>query len=370
MYDRGRAWIELDRQSLRHNIELLKSLVPSGCRLMPAVKANAYGHGAVPIARELQAIGIDAFCVAALQEGIELRENGITGEILILGYTSPEDMPLLHEYDLIQTVVDCEYARSLHSCGKKLRVHIKADTGMHRLGEWYAHTEELLRIFEYENLEIDGLYTHLCAADEARSEHTQMQLERFFELADSLKKSGAPVSKLHVQGSYGVLNCQELHCDFARVGILVYGVFTNYGDEQKYSVPLRPVLSLKARVEAVKQLENGEKAGYGLQFTANGETRIAVIAAGYADGVPRGLSCGVGSVLLHGKKAPVIGRICMDSLTVDVTNIPEARQGDTAVIIGRDGPETISACDLAAQTNTISNEILSRLGSRLARIVM
>ena len=370
-FETGRAWIELNIDNLRHNIQLLRSLLPSGCKLMPAVKANAYGHGAVLISGELSRLGIDTFCVATLREGIELRENGITGDILVLGYTSREELYELRRYDLIQTVVDCDYAKTLNDHGEKLRVHVKADTGMHRLGEWYAHTDNILRIFEYENLEVEGLYTHLCAADDrAQNEYTRLQIDRFYSLVDALKENGISVSKLHIQSSYGVFNCPDLCCDYARIGIAMYGVFSNAGDDGKYSVPLRPVLSIKARVETVKPLAAGESIGYGLQFTAQRDMRMAVIAIGYGDGIPRSLSCGVGSVLIHGRRAPVVGRVCMDRLTVDVTDIPGVNQGDAAVVIGSDGSETISVCDIAAQTSSISNEILSRLGSRLTRITV
>lgn len=367
--DTGRAWIELSMDNLRHNVAVLRALLPAACRLMPAVKANAYGHGAVPIARELNRLGVDAFCVASLQEGIELRQNGIWGEILVLGYTSPEAFDSLRHYNLTQTALDCAYAECLHAYGKKLRVHLKVDTGMHRLGEWYQHTEEMLRVFGYKNLIVKGMYTHLCVADDpAQREYTELQIQRFYEVVRAIKKRGIPLPKLHIQGSYGVLNCPDLRCDYARTGIAMYGMLSRTGDQETYAVPLRPVLSVKARVEMVQTLSRGEAVGYGLQFTAQQDMRIASVAIGYADGIPRALSCGVGAVLLHGKKAPMIGRLCMDRLAVDVTGIPGVRPGDVAVILGDDGDETISACDIASRTDSISNEVLSRLGARLPRV--
>lgn len=370
-FEKSRAWAEINMDHLRHNIDLLRALLPSGCKLMPAVKANAYGHGAVLIALELNRLGIYAFCVATLQEGIELRENGIRGDILVLGYTSPEEFGRLHQYDLMQTVINHDYAKHLNDYGKALKVHIKIDTGMHRLGEWCEDTDAVLRIFNYDNIVIDGMYTHLCAADEpSQKEYTQLQIRRFYSLAGKLKRHGLALPKLHIQNSYGVFNCPDLHCDYARVGIAMYGLLSNAGDEGKYPVPLRPVLSVKARVQMIRHLACGDTVGYGLAFTADREMTMAVIAIGYGDGVPRSLSCGVGAVLIHGKQAPIAGRICMDQLTVDVTDIADVQQGDVAVIIGNDGDETISACDIAAQTASISNEVLSRLGARLKRFVV
>ena len=367
----GRAWIELDMDNLRHNCEVLQKLLPDGCSLMPALKANAYGHGAVLIARELNAVGIRDFCVATLQEGITLRRNGIKGVILILGYTHYEDFYLLSKYRLTQTVLDAGYAEQLNSCGYKIHVHIALDTGMHRLGERCDNKDGILGIFNCKNLIIDGMYTHLCAADltdRRGTDYTNMQIEAFYEVVNLLKAKGIKCPKLHIQSSYGVINYPDLKCDYARIGIALYGLLSSRTDTENCSIDLRPVLSVKARVSAIKELTAGEPAGYGLQFTATRDMKLAVISIGYADGIPRELSCGKGCVLIEGEKAPIIGRICMDQISVDVTDIPSAKRDDIAVIIGQSGGSRITACELAEEADTITNEILSRLGERLVRV--
>lgn len=360
-----RAWIEIDRAALHHNIALLCSLLPEGCELMPAIKANAYGHGSIEIARECRQMGINAFCVASIQEGIELREHGIDGEILVLGYTSPWQFPYLHKYRLTQTVLDHTYGKALDSCGYPLKVHIKIDTGMHRLGEPWDAQETIIRMFECKNLLIEGIFTHICS--DATSEE---QGQRFYQVISALRDQGYPIPALHLLSSYGLLAHPELGGDFARIGIALYGVLSRKADMEHCPIDLRPVLSLKAKVAQVRELQPGESAGYDLQFTAKRHSKIAVLSIGYADGLPRSLSCGVGSVVVHGYKVPIAGLICMDQTLVDVTDVPEVLPGDTAVLIGTSGVQEISACDLAEQSGTISNEILSRLGGRLERIVV
>lgn len=372
-FPQGRAWIELDREALQHNVNMLRSRLPGECRLMPAVKADAYGHGAVLISKELNRMGIDAFCVACAGEGAELRKQGIKGEILVLGYTHPKQFLLLYRYDLTQTVIDYSYAVQLNGFGKRIHVHIGVDTGMHRLGERSENTDGICRIFEMKNLAVDGIFTHLSAADTLQpgeQEFTRKQARKFFRVTDELKKRGYNCPKIHMQSSYGVLNYPKLAGDYARVGIALYGVLSNREDTEQWKNFLRPVLSLKTRVAAVKDLYAGETAGYGLQFSADRDMRIAALAIGYADGVPRALSNGVGEVLIDGYRAPVVGRICMDQMLVDVSGIPGVKAGDVAVLIGESGEEKISAADLAEWDGTITNEILSRLGARLERVVL
>lgn len=395
-FRQGRAWIEIDRKNLYQNVKTLTGLLPSGCRLMPAVKADAYGHGAVIISKALNACGIKSFCVATVAEGMELRRNGIKGHILILGYTHPKQFHLLIRYRLIQTVVDYPYARMLNAYGRRIRVHIKIDTGMHRLGERYEKTEEIAEIFYCKNLLIKGIYTHLCTADTipGRSggnlpdsgpaggdtvrtaykspepeDFVRFQVKAFYDVIDQLEKRGISCPEVHLSESYGLINYPELPGDYARIGIALYGVLSNRADRAGCTVRLLPVLSVKARVAAVKELREGESAGYGLQYTASRNARIAVLAIGYADGIPRSLSCGVGKVLVNGCEAPIIGRICMDQTLVEVSGIADVTPGDIAVIIGRSGQYEITAYDIAEQAGTITNEFLSRLGSRLERII-
>jgi len=366
----NRSWAEIDIGNLRHNVDILRGLLPDGCALMPAVKANAYGHGAVEISRELNAYGIRAFCVAAVREGVELRKNGIKGEILVLGYTHPEDFYLLEKYRLIQTVVDYNHAMALNGYGKKITVHVAIDTGMRRLGERSENIDKIASIFKCKNLIINGVYTHCNVMDSRKPsdiDFTNAQVQKFYDVLGRLKTRGFKLPKVHIQSSYGVFNYPHLTCDYARVGIALFGMLSALSDTESYNTGLRPVLSVKTRVSAIKAVSRGEPVGYGMAFTAEKDMKIAVLAIGYADGVPRGMSCGVGHVLINGQKAPVVGRVCMDQMMVDVTGNERAGQGDIAVIIGESDGAVITACEVAEQTGTISNEILSRLGERLER---
>lgn len=369
---KGRAWIEVDSKNLRQNVHALQSLLPPDCKLMPAVKANAYGHGAVLVSKELNNMGIQSFCVASVSEGIELRKNGICGEILVLGYTHPAQFPLLKKYGLTQTVVDYNYAQILNQYGKKLKVHIKIDTGMHRLGERCEEIEKIEEIFSMKNLVTEGIYTHLCADTASLSSdkaYTVQQVQAFYDIVGRLKEEGRLHLKVHMLASSGLLHYPQLAGDYARVGIALYGCLSSRKDLENCPVPLLPVLSVKARIEIVKTLKKGESAGYGMQYTAEKDSKIAVIAIGYGDGLPRALSQGKGKILVNGCEAPIIGRICMDQTIVDITDIPNAKAGDMAVIIGRSGEHEITAYDLAEASGTITNEILSRLGLRLERVL-
>lgn len=367
---KGRAWIELNRAALRHNVEALRALLPDGCELMPAVKANAYGHGAVLISHELNRLGVKAFCVASVMEGVELRRNKIRGEILILGYSHPEQFQYLCRYRLTQAVIDWPYAEVLNRYGKKIKVHIAVDTGMHRMGERSERIDDISRMFQCRNLKIEGIFTHLCVADESSPEsieYTNVQAKAFYDVIDELRQRGFKCPQKHIVGSDGLMYYRELAENYARVGIALYGMLSTRADTERCGISLEPVLSIKGRIALVKDLYQGEAVGYGLQFVAPQDIRIAVVTIGYGDGIPRSLSCGAGSVLIQGIKAPIVGRICMDQMLVDASNIPNVKAGDIAVIIGESGEEKITACDLAEQDGTISNEILSRLGERLER---
>ncbi len=393
----SRAWIEVDTRALAHNVDTLRARLPQGCRLMPAVKAQGYGHGAVLISRELNALGVDAFCVAGIGEAIELREADIRGEILILGYTPPEDFPLLAQYQLIQTVIDYPYACLLSQAEADIHVHIGIDTGMHRLGIRCEEIDDIRAVYDLPHIVIDGLFTHLCASDSPLPEHrafTEAQVRAFYQVVDYLKEAGCPCPSLHLLASYGLLTLLQgrsglreepsrrfaerriasaelkLAADYVRPGIALYGVMSTEADTGPWKGILKPVLSLKAKVVSVRPLYAGEGAGYGIAFTAEEDMRIAAVSIGYADGLPRELSHGKGSVLIGGHRAPIIGRICMDQTIVDVTGIPRIQPGDTAVIIGADRGEEITVGQIAEQCGTITNEILSRLGARLDRVTV
>lgn len=367
----GRAWLEIDLANLNHNLSSLKNILPHHCGMMAVIKANAYGHGAVEIAKVLNKQGIEHFAVATLAEGITLRKHNVKGDILILGYTHPRDIQQLTRYNLTQTVVDYRYADMLNSYGKKVKVHIKIDTGMNRLGENYQQLQPIAKMYQHKNLVVCGTYTHLCAADSMHEPYvtfTKGQIENFYGVVAKLNGLGIDTKKLHIQSSYGVLNYPELHCDWARIGIALYGVLTNQGDQTRTQVDLRPLMSLKARVVLTKTVPQGQTVGYSNKFIAPQDSKIALISIGYADGVPRSLSCGRGDVLIKGQRAKIIGNICMDQLMVDITHIDGVETGDIATIIGQDGNEFIKAEQLAAQAGTITNELLSCIGERVKRV--
>lgn len=371
MKSADRSWIEINLDNLTYNVQALRKVIPPECNIMAVVKANAYGHGDVEVAKHLNKIGINFFAVATIDEGIHLREHGVKGEILVLGYTAPQRTGELVHYGLSQTVVDLEHAKEINDFGTPAQIHIKVDTGMHRLGESYGHVSEITQMFQYENLKIEGIFTHLCVADSLQIrdvKFTKRQIQRFYHLLEALREQRIEIPKTHIQSSYGILNYPELKCDYVRPGIALYGALSSPGDITKLQLPLRPVLALKTRVAKVRMIETEESVGYGRQFIAHAAMKIAVLPIGYADGLPRNLSSVGGYVLIHGYRAPIIGRLCMDQLMVDVTEIPDVKQGDIATIIGRDGKEEILAEQIASSAGTITNELLSRLGGRLERI--
>jgi len=366
----GRAWIEIDLDALAHNAAELRSHMPSGCELMAVVKAEAYGHGSVMVAGRLFEEGVKSFAVATAEEGILLRESGLDGEILVLGYTAPENAGLLRTYRLMQLIFDVDYARQLDETGCKLQAHIAIDTGMHRLGIDFSDLTALETVFKCGNLIIEGCATHLASSDTLDSGDvifTCGQIEKFESTISALKTMGFNTGKLHFQASYGMLNYQNLRCDYARAGIALYGVLSH--DEATAVRPaLRPVLSLKARIAQVRWIGAGETVSYGRTFMAAAPMKLATVCAGYADGVPRQMSGNGGMCVVHGHKVPIIGRICMDWLMADVTGVDHVQPGDIATLIGSDGGAEIRCEEVAAAAGTITNDILCRFGIRLPRI--
>lgn len=363
----SRAWREVDLNALAHNARVLQGALAPGCRLMSVVKADAYGHGLIPVARRLEAEGVKAFAVACLEEGIALRQSGVQGKILILGYTSPGMAFQICRWKLVQTVADEDHGRALAAQGVPLSVHLALDTGMHRLGIPAEDHKALQHLYELPNLNIEGVFSHLCVSDSLEAKDvsfTCTQLERFYATVRWLKTHGLDTGAIHIQASYGIWNLPPQPCSWARAGIALYGVFSNDAHTER-KLDLNPVLSLRARVASVRTLLPGEGAGYGLAFWADQMRRLAVVTIGYADGLPRSLSQQGGEVLLHGTRCPMVGRMCMDQMMVDVTDVPCVKPGDVATIIGTDGGEVIRAEDVAGQCGTITNELLSRLGQRL-----
>lgn len=366
--DADRAYIEIDLNNLEHNVKALQDAMPQKCKLMAVVKAQAYGHGAFEFAVHLNKMGIDAFAAATIDEAILLRSYGIRGEILILGYTDVHRACELKKYDLIQTLLDYEYAKALNRQGVTVKAHLKIDTGMHRLGISAEEFSKVKKVFFMKNLKVCGIFTHLCCADSSDPEDvafTWQQITRFYSHIDELKDSGITVPKQHIQSSYGLLNYPELECDYVRAGIALYGVLSSPKDETVLKTDLRPVLSLKAKVVLIRFVCKGESIGYGRSFRAERDSRIAVLPIGYADGMPRNLSNEKSAVMIRGKYAPIVGRICMDQLAVDITDIENVSVGDVATLISSDAESGLSAPDVADHSGTISNELLSRMGARL-----
>ncbi|MDE7183228.1 MAG: serine racemase VanT catalytic subunit, partial [Lachnospiraceae bacterium] len=370
-----RAYIEINLDNLTHNVQVLCEAMPPECALMAVVKAQAYGHGMYEIATHLDRIGVRAFAAATVDEGIMLRRFGIRGEILILGYTQPERARELRKYDLSQTLVDYDYACRLNAQGVHIKAHIKLDTGMHRLGFWVPmdssagkEVQKLSRVFAMKNLMLNGIFTHLCVADSLDGNDvlfTRQQIARFYKILNRLKKQGIHIPKIHIQSSYGLLNYPELKCDYVRVGISLYGVLSTPDAQTKLHLDLRPVLSLKAQIVLVRNIKAGERVGYGRAFVADRDSRIAIVSIGYADGFSRILSGKGQNVLIDGQPAPIVGRICMDQLAVDVTKLSDVCVGMIVTLIGRDGNEEITAPAVAEQTDSITNELLSRIGMRV-----
>ena len=363
-----RSYLEINLNNLGHNVKVIKDSLPEGCEIMAVMKAEAYGHGAYETSVYLSKSGINAFAVATIEEGISLRKYGVTGEILILGYTDPARAKELRKYKLIQTLIDYKYALLLSSQGYDIQAHIKIDTGMHRLGFDVNDTTSIINAFSLKHIKIVGIFTHLCVADSFKEDDvtfTQSQTDSFYKLLDLLKSNNIHLPKVHIQSSYGLLNYPDIKCDYVRMGVALYGVLSSPNDRTNISLDLKPVMSLKSKIIMLREIKKGDSVGYGRTFVADRDSLIAMLPIGYADGLPRSLSCGGNYVLINGKRAPFAGRICMDQLAVDVTDIKGVAIGDVATIIGRDGDEEITTPEVADNSGSISNELLSRMGGRL-----
>ena len=370
-FETERAWIELNLDNLAYNVNALQKVMPEKSTLMAVVKTQAYGHGAFQIATSLNQMGVKAFAVATIDEGIQLRRYGICGEILILGYTNPNRAKELKKYDLMQTLIDFKYAKALNRQKIAVKAHIKIDTGMNRLGVSFDNINEVKMIFSMKYIKVCGIYTHLCCADTLLPEDVEFsenQIDNFYYLIDKLKEWGVQIPKVHIQSSYGLLNYPQLVCDYVRVGIALYGVLSKPDENTRVKIDLRPVLSLKARVVLIRSVSKQDTVSYGRRFQAKRDSLIAIVSIGYGDGFPRHLSCEKGGVLIRGQYAPIVGRICMDQLAVDITEIEDVSVGNVATLIGFDTMD-IAAPNIAQHFNSISNELLCRMGARLPIII-
>ena len=366
----GRAWVEVDLDAIAHNARQLRAALPDGCEMMAVVKAQAYGHGAAAVSARLQSEGAAAFAVASLGEAIELREAGIGGEILVMGYTHPPDSKLLHDHRLTQLAVDAAYAKALDAQGHKLNVHIAVDTGMHRLGVEHTELAEIESIYSCGNLTVTGVASHFASSDSLENEDTEFtktQTERFISVIAALESKGYDTGKRHIQASYGILNYPQLRYGYARAGIALYGVKSSNAPV-KTGLDLKPALAIRARIAEVRQIAAGESVSYGRTFITQKPLTLATVCIGYADGIPRHLSGNGGVCLIHGQKAPILGRICMDLLMADVSGAGPVSPGEAATLLGSDGGQTIRCEDVAEASGTITNDILCRLGPRLPRV--
>ena len=372
-----RAWAEIHTDRLKRNVEKLRALLPEGVEPVCVVKANAYGHGVENTVSCLEEdCGINWFAVSTLNEAIELRDLGVAGEILILGYTPPKNAPEIIEYDIIQTVTDREYAEELSKqcpASEKIRCHIAYDTGMTRIGlrgDVSFLGDETEKIVKLPSIEVEGIFTHLSVADSAEpsdAEYTKNQIEELVKIKNELNRRMIVVQHMHFLNSAGAAYHPDPRGDLARLGILLYGLKPDGGRE--LPIDLEPVMDLKATVAQIKTVPAGVDVSYGRTFTTARDTEIAVVTIGYADGYPRALS-GKSEVLINGKRAPVIGRICMDQLMADISGIPGVKPGDAVTLIGRDGDETITADGLAALAGTIGYEIVCGISPRVPRTVI
>jgi len=368
-----RTWVEIDLDALKCNFDAVRDALPENMKILAVVKANAYGHGAVGVSKFLEDKA-DYLAVAATDEAIEIRKSGVNCPILILGHIPYGDYDNIVKYNITPTISDFYEAELLSKAAKKADIiaplHIAVDTGMSRIGFYCddASIEEIKKIKNLPNIAIEGVFSHLAAADMTDKTYTKMQAEKFDSFVCKLEKSGVSAPITHLYNSAAIADLEKKY-DMVRQGIILYGLKPS--DEVEFnniSVP-KPVMSMKTRVVQVKTLPAGVSISYGCTYTTAKETRVATLCAGYADGVTRVLSNN-GEVLIKGKRAKIIGRVCMDQFMVDVTNIPEVEAGDTATIFGTDGQETISVDEIAKKANTINYEIICNINSRVTRVYM
>jgi alanine racemase len=338
---------------------------------MGVVKANAYGHGAIEISRALLDSGADYLAVASLDEAIELRRATITSPLLILGYVNPSRVEEILKYDLTQTVYEESLANALSDAavksGKRVRIHVKIDTGMTRIGVNLNEAKNfILKIAKLPNIELEGMFTHLATADESDGSYTHMQFERYLCLAEELKHNGLEIPIKHVCNSAGAINYPHMHLDMIRPGISLYGCYPS-AEVSRDKIDLKPVMSLKTEVIRVNEVQPGVRISYGGIFTTKRKSRIATLPVGYADGFNRTLT-GKASVLINGQYAPIVGKICMDQCMADITDLSDrVRIGDEVVLFGKQKENEILTDDLASSIGTINYEITCNVARRIPR---
>lgn len=374
-YERVCAFVDLD--AIRYNLESIKQNLNKDTQIMAVIKTDGYGHGAVPIAREIeQDSTLFGFATATPEEALQLRRAGIKKSILIIGYTFPYAYEDLIKQDVSMTVFKDDMIVKINEIaarlGKKAKVHIKIDTAMSRIGvkpdaEGLAFVEKVLAM---EYLEPEGIFTHFARADETNLTNAYEQLatyEGFLEKVSGLEKTyGKRIVKKHCANSAGIIRIKRANMDMVRAGIILYGLMPSK-DVERDVVPLKPALTLKSHIVYIKEIEKGTAVSYGGTFLAEKTMKIATIPVGYGDGYPRGLS-NKGCVLIRGQRASILGRVCMDQFMVDVTNIPEVKEGDEVTLIGREGDRELSMEYLGELSGRFPYELACDLGKRIPRV--
>ncbi len=362
------TYAQIDLSAIAHNVSLVKRSVGQ-TQMMAVVKADAYGHGAVPVARTALENGAQWLAVATAEEAEELRDAGFVCPLLVLGALDEEDCALCVARGVSVSVSNAEQLRWMHEAAERektnAKAHLKIDTGFHRLGALPEEMPLLLQAFaHFPNVKMEGMFTHFAAADEADDAFVDTQVQRFQQAERMVKQAGfTPI--VHLSNSAATLRRAELRRDMVRAGIILYGYMPS--DEMPEKADLWPAMSWKSTVLDIHTIGPGETVGYGRTYTAHEQRRVATLPVGYADGYRRALS-NKGEVLICGQRAPVLGRICMDHFMADITEIPEAEIGSEAVLLGRQGAQAIWADEMAGWLDTISYEILTDLSKRVPRV--
>ncbi len=371
IYYRVQANVNLD--AVLHNLLEIRKKLPTDTKLMAIVKADAYGHGAVALAKAVGDSGkIDCYGVAIIEEAVQLREAGIRKPILILGYTAKEQYDLVVAHEVTQTVFRYDMAKALSDeairQGKTARIHIKVDTGMTRLGfsDNKESIEEIKRIAALDNIEIGGLFSHFAKADETDRADSIKQLQRYIAFVDMLEQEGIHIPIKHMANSAGIIEYPDAYFNMVRCGIATYGIYpSDMVNREEFK--LIPAMELKTHIINLRDVEPGVGISYGGTYITDRPTKVATIPVGYADGYSRNLS-NRGKVIVNGQFAPILGRICMDQFMVDVTDIKDVKQGDIVTLLGRDGSNYISAEELAEWSHSFAYELLCMVGKRIPRV--
>jgi alanine racemase len=374
-YKLNRAWAEIDLDAIAHNAREIRRITGKRAEIMGAVKADAYGHGVVETVRTMLDNGVTRLAVSMLDEAIQLRNLGITVPILILSYTDPVRAEEIIANEVTQTVFSHDLAGALSEAavrlGRNVKIHVKVDTGMTRLGfmPGYSAVKNIIEISRLPNIIIEGLFTHFASADESDKGYTLMQFEKFMSICSELGRVGVHIPVKHVCNSAGIIEFPEMHLDMVRPGIILYGLYPSR-EVDSGRINLKPAMTLKANVILVKDVEQETCISYGRTFKTSRPSRIATIPIGYADGYTRLLS-NKGRVLIHGRPVPIVGRICMDQCMIDVTDLDEeVKTGDEVVLFGRQGDASISVEEVAAEIGTISYEVICIIGKRIPRVYL